>query len=240
MLVMFLSMRKVSDTLLVVVGNSICMLGGVLMYYLWTYQAPVWHFVLPIVLSISGFPFVMSSNRSNFTKAVKSKPELENAQSMMQAIMSMGASVGGFVAPSLVAAFVMRSPDDVEASPNQRELTPTAWYVPISSAFCIIGLWYQSTVAKRREKGKQTALDESEPSEGTGLVSRIGVERRRSSVIEIGQEFSRINEVNRRSSAEIMGVPCPFDTNDEHETRTQLWDDKKEWEEIHLLSTMEE
>jgi hypothetical protein len=239
MFVMFLSVKKVSDTLLVLIGSVLGMIGGLLVYYLWTYQAPAWHFVLPIIFSISGFPFIASSNRSNFTKAVKSKPELENAQSMMQAIMSMGASVGGFVAPSLVAGFVMRSPEDVEASPDQRELTPATWYVPISSALCIVGLWYQSRVAKRREKMMQEAAGAA-PTEGTGLLKRIGSERRRSSVIEIGQEFSRKNEVNRRSSTEIMGIASPFDTSDEQEIRTQLWDDKKEWEEIHLLSTMEE
>jgi hypothetical protein len=67
-----------------------------------------------------------------------------------------------------------------------------------------------------------------------------GLERRRSSVVEIGEEFSRRNEVSRRSSTEIMGVPCPFDTIEESQTRQQLWNDKKEWEEIHLLSTLEE
>jgi hypothetical protein len=158
---------------------------------------------------------------------------------MMQAIMSMGASMGGFVAPSLVAAFVMRSPEDVEASSHHRELTPAAWYVPISSAMCILALWYQSIVTKRREKTTPDAAS-SEPSERTQLLSAIGRERRRSSVLEIGQEFSRENEVNRRSSTEIMGVPFPFNTNEENEARQQLWNDKKEWEEIYVLSTLEE
>jgi hypothetical protein len=239
MFVMFLSINKVSDTLLVLVGNTLGAVGGVLVYFLWTYQAPVWHFVLPIVLSISGFPFIMSSNRSNFTIAVKSKAELENAQSMMQAIMSMGASVGGFVAPSLVAAFVMKSPEDVEASTHQRELTAAAMYVPISSAMCILALWYQSHVVQRREKATQEAAD-AESSERTELLRSSGPERRRSSVMEIGQEFSGQNEANRKSSAEIMGVPCPFDTIEENKIRQKLWNDKKQWDEIYLLDALEE
>lgn len=212
MLVMFLSVKKVSDTLLVIVGSCLGMIGGLMVYYLWTYQAPVWHYVLPIVFSIAGFPFIMPCNRSNFTKAVKSKPELKNAQSMMQAIMSMGASVGGFVAPILVSVFVLRSAEDVDASPNQRELSPAASYVPITFALCILGLWYQSHAVKRREKVRPETVVVA-PSEGTSLLTQLhGGDSRRSSVMEISQEFSRMNEANRRSSVEIMGVASPFDT----------------------------
>jgi MFS family permease len=232
--VMYLSVNKVSDTLLVVIGFVIWMTGGALMYYLWTYQAKVWQFVLPILFTISGFPFIAPSNRSIFTQAVKSKPELEDVQSMMQAIMSMGASVGGFVAPSLVAIFVIRSPDEVEASPDQRELTPAAIYVPISCALCIFGLLYEWLFLNHDEKGADTEV--STLSETTCLIAG----KRRSSVLEIGQEFSRTNEVSRRQSVELMGVPCPFESNKEKCHRDKLWDDKQEWEEIHRLGALDE
>jgi MFS family permease len=236
--VMLLSMKKVSDTLLVLIGSLLGMAGGYLMWDLWKFQAPVWHFVLPIVISVAGFPFIASSNRSNFTKAVKSKPELESAQSMMQAIMSMGASVGGFIAPSFVATFVMRSPEDVNSNKDKRELTLFALYVPISSALCILGLWYESVVSKHNSKKAQ----EEEgllASEGTSLVQKSR-EKHRSSVIEIKQEFSRRNECNRRTSTELMGVACPFENSDEMKIRDELWHQKKEWQEIHNMSTMEE
>lgn len=61
--VMFLSVKKIPDRLLVLTGSVLGGLGGFLMWDLWKYQAPVWHFVLPIVVSIAGFPFIASSNR---------------------------------------------------------------------------------------------------------------------------------------------------------------------------------
>ncbi|KAG7360961.1 major facilitator superfamily transporter [Nitzschia inconspicua] len=169
MFVMFLFMKKVSDTLSVMFGNIFGIVGGLLVYYLWTYQAPVWHFVLPYILSITGFPFIVSSNRSNFTKAVKSKPELANVQSTMQAIMSMTASMGGFVAPSFVAMFVMRSPEDVETSRNHRELSPAAWSIPLSSAACLFGLWFECLVSREKD-GQETVC--ARPSERTSLLTK--------------------------------------------------------------------
>ena len=75
------------------------------------------------------------------------------------------------------------------------------------------------------------------PREDTSLLRRG---TRKSSVIEIKQEFSRKNECNRRVSSELMGVGCPYDSSDELNLRKQMWDDKKDWEDVRRLSTMEE
>jgi Na+/melibiose symporter-like transporter len=96
MLTIFLS-DKVSDLAMVAFGNFMWILGGGGMYLLWKRDAKVWHYVLPVVLAISGFPFISAANRSNFTKAVCDKPELEGSQALMQSVLSMAASVAGFV-----------------------------------------------------------------------------------------------------------------------------------------------
>jgi Na+/melibiose symporter-like transporter len=95
-LVMHLS-GKVNDILMVAYGNLFWIVGGAGMYFLWTDHAQVWHYVLPVMISGAGFPFIAASNRSNFTKAVASKPELEDSQAVMQAVLSMASSVAGFV-----------------------------------------------------------------------------------------------------------------------------------------------
>jgi Na+/melibiose symporter-like transporter len=96
MLVMYLS-GKVNDILMVAIGNMFWIVGGAGMYFLWTDGAQVWHYVVPVMIGCSGFPFIAASNRSNFTKAVASIPELEDYQAVMQAVLSMAASVAGFV-----------------------------------------------------------------------------------------------------------------------------------------------
>lgn len=66
------------------------------MYLMWVVEAPVWHFVLPVAIAVTGFPFIAAPNRSAFTKAVDSKPLLAESQGSMQALLSMAASVAGF------------------------------------------------------------------------------------------------------------------------------------------------
>ena len=237
-LVMFLSVKKIHDSALVITGNCIWLIGGALMYFLWTYQAPVSHFVVPIMVTVSGFPFIASANRSNYTKAVKKKPDLEAFQSMMQAIMSMGASVGGFVAPAFVATFVLRSPEEVDASTDKHELNPIALYVPVTCAICIAALVYEWMTREEEDKFEDAIEEEAEltmPTEKSGLMKKGRISKRRSTALEIAQEFSRRTEANRRQSVEIMGVACPYESSDEHNLREKMWHDKKEWDEIHRL-----
>jgi hypothetical protein len=96
MVVIFLSARGVPDYLLIAIGIFGWIIGGSLMYLLWVADAPIWHFVLPVAIAVSGFPFIAASNRSTFTRAVDSKPILAEAQGSMQALLSMFASVAGF------------------------------------------------------------------------------------------------------------------------------------------------
>eukprot|EP00539_Tryblionella_compressa_P005229 CAMPEP_0178776250 /NCGR_PEP_ID=MMETSP0744-20121128/24622_1 /TAXON_ID=913974 /ORGANISM="Nitzschia punctata, Strain CCMP561" /LENGTH=88 /DNA_ID=CAMNT_0020433275 /DNA_START=180 /DNA_END=446 /DNA_ORIENTATION=- len=73
-------------------------------------------------------------------------------------------------------------------------------------------------------------------SEDTSLLPQTRrPSKRRSSVLEISQEFCRKNEVGRRQSVEIMGVACPFENADEKAIREKLWHDKEEWAELQKL-----
>ena len=92
MLVMTLT-KFLSDTVMVALGNITWMIGGTGMYLFWVRDGSVVQYVLPVMIACSGFPFIAASNRSNYTKAVSSKPELENSHAVMQAILSMSASV---------------------------------------------------------------------------------------------------------------------------------------------------
>jgi hypothetical protein len=214
----------IRDLFMVAWGNILLIIGGTGMYLLWTDYGTTLQYILPVMVACAGFPFIAASNRSNFTKAVASKPELESSQAVMQAVLSMASSVAGFVTPGLVAAYVVRSPEQVAASRDHRELTPLALYVAIFPIFVLFGLY-------RMYRKEKCTMAEQPPSdveahEMTGLI-RQGSGGQRSSVVEIGQEFSRKAEVARRSSVQIMGMTA-FDTTDEKERRASMLQDMEE------------
>lgn len=120
-----------------------------------------------------------------------------------------------------MAAYVIRSPEEVEAAGDNRELTPLALYSPLLCILSLLGLYYNHWKQGRIEKDIQAT---EVPGEGTPLMARRNGSKRRSSVMELQQTFRRSNEVARRSSVEIMGMPN-FDTHTEKVTRqSQLKD----------------
>jgi hypothetical protein len=88
------------------------------------------------------FPFLGAPTRSVFTVAVANSEVLAGHQGTMQAIMSMVASIAGFAAPGLIAAYVLRSPDDISESLDQHELTSYALFAPILSLVTLLGVIY--------------------------------------------------------------------------------------------------
>jgi hypothetical protein len=89
--------KYISDLFLQGIGAIFWFVGGFGIYFGWTRGGPVWHYVIPVMVCVTGFPFIAASNRSSFSKSVASKPELEGIQASMQAVLSMAASVAGFV-----------------------------------------------------------------------------------------------------------------------------------------------
>jgi hypothetical protein len=97
MIFVMVATKYISDIILVGVGAILWVIGGFGIYLGWTRDAPVWNYVVPVMVAVAGFPFIAASNRSTYSKSVASKPELESMQASMQAILSMAASVAGFV-----------------------------------------------------------------------------------------------------------------------------------------------
>jgi hypothetical protein len=131
-----------------------------------------------------------------------------------------------------VAAYVIRSPEEVDAAGDHRELTPLALYAPVLCSFSLLGLYYSHW---KKERMARDIQETEVPGEGTPLMPRItDAGRRRSSVMELHQAFRRSNEVARRSSVEIMGF-SGFDTHTEKATRKSQLKDLKEFIQLGEL-----
>lgn len=223
-LVYQLSARKVSDERLLFFGLSLSTFGYTLMYFLWNADAPAWHLIIPIVLGVCSFPFLGAPTRSVFTKMVDTKPLLDNHRGTMQAVLSMSASVAGFVTPGFVAAFVLRHPEQVEASAHHREMTPLALFAPAMSVLTLIGLAYMQWKLSRRPhviESDDADVEESMADERTRLmqVSAANTSTRRFSSERPRQRLSCHQEAHRRQSAILMGFPqqSMLDELDAHE-----------------------
>mmetsp|Transcript_24833 Transcript_24833/g.38272 ORF Transcript_24833/g.38272 Transcript_24833/m.38272 type:complete len:416 (+) Transcript_24833:323-1570(+) len=217
MIVFQLSARKVNDETLVIFGLIVAMIGYTSIYIFWEMDASVWHFIVPIVMGTSCFPFLGAPSRSVFTKQVDSDHALDAYHGTMQALLSMAASVGGFVAPSFVAYYCLRQPEDVEASSNGRELTEWSLVGPLLSFCTLLGMIYILLGQKTEEKQatvdvensvKDTAEEPSVPAgEQTGLLkTKLETQARRCS----RRRLDARTESNRRLSACMMGISQPL------------------------------
>ena len=114
-------------------------------------------FVIPLVVANLGFPLTTTTSRCLYTQAVNRSPRLRHYPGMMQALLSMDASIAGFVAPNFIAQRVLvGSPSS--SSPLQeasaavssswlgggvhRVLSPWALYAPILSLLTLVGHLY--------------------------------------------------------------------------------------------------
>lgn len=235
------SMAKAPDILLIAFGNFCFVVGGVITYYFWTIDATSFQFVVPIMIVSLTFPFIVPANRSKFTKAVHSRPELENSHGVMQSLLNQALTIGGVISPNFVTAFILRSPKEMELIDSPYELSLWAWCIPILSTIIIIGLLYEEVILGKNELGLYedesiADLDDAPVTESSKLMlagKRVSKhQRRRSSIVEINQNFSMQYEVHRRLSVEANGMINPFETRDEIILRNNLLGDKKEWEEL--------
>jgi len=144
--------------------------------------------------------------------------------------------------PGFVAAFVLRTAEEVDASRDNRELTPWALYVPILPIPILILLWRQYRKEKRQLLSLPPAAEGmtdtiTEVSELLGTQTR---DRRRSSVMSIRQSFSTRVSVSKQVSGQMMaGLTAPH-TKEEHDLNIQLHKDLQEWAELAALDYDEE
>ena len=203
--VMRLSERGVSEANMLCGGLVLSTVAYVLVYALWIKDSTAWNFYLPVLLGASSFPYLAATTRTIFTLAVNAKPALKDYHGSMQAVLSMAASVAGFVTPGIVAAYCLRHPGDVAASIDGRELAPAALFAPVLSIITLLGVLYLRVtgVLRRNEAlaGATAAEDATNPEslprvrESSPLVpkknysTRWSKARRRSSNIEIVMEM---------------------------------------------------
>jgi hypothetical protein len=214
MIVVFvLSANGTRDEVLVIIGSCTWIFGGAMLYFMWVTETQAWKFVLPVVVCISGMPFMAAPNRSLFTRRVDANPALEVRSAFMQALLSMFTSVAGVLTPSFVAAFVLRKPEEVEASQSHRELNPLALYIVAGPMLTILGVIYVSIYkplgGDTFEDDYQEEVDAEEMADEISylLPKRNTVAVRRSSAFVLAQKADNFTEANRRMSALIMGIP---------------------------------
>jgi len=202
-----LSIKGFSDETLLKIGQGISVVAYTLMWAMWVWKTPEWKFVLPILIATCAFPFLAAPSRSVFTKAVDSIPELAESQGVMQAVLSMAASVAGFATPGLVATYVLRHPTQVEASHDHRELAPTALVAPCGSFVVLVAVFMIDIKAKAAGIKDDKIVGEATSLLLDSELNDEGVER----------NFSVSVEVNRRLSGAMMAGICQTSLVGEHD-----------------------
>ena len=175
-----LSNIGISDFILLVsglVGNTI---GYFMLYLLW-YRGVYWAlFIVPVFVGAGSFPFLGAPNRSLFSAAVDATPQLAGYEGTMQALLSMSSSIGGFVAPTWITHYCLRTPEEVAYSIDNREFTPMALLSPLLSLAVLV-----ATINAGEPNHDNDEKDESEDkkievglSEVTPLVKKFEYRRR--------------------------------------------------------------
>jgi len=244
-----ISMRNVSD--LAMISFGICGFGmsGLLMYFWWDgNDIGYLQFVLPICLNMFSYPFIGPANRSIFTKAIHDNKELEGSHGMLMGLINQAVALSGIAAPTLIASFVLRNQEEIDATPDKHQLTIGALYAPIFASLVLFGLMYQyMCIDLPTTKSKNDDDDDDDDNDGvsdestTLLLSKDDGKKKlltRASIIEISDTFSIKSEANRRMSVECMGIPNPVDTKYEKEFGEKLEKDRKSWEEKNKIDAI--
>ena len=183
-----LSKSGISDSTLLSGGLVGSIVGYTSVCLFWMKDSSALHFYLPILISASSFPYMAATTRSIFTVSVNSKPALKEYHGFMQAVLSMAASVAGFTTPGIVATYLLRSPEEVLASSDLRELTPYSLFAPALSLVVLIGVLYlrwtgafDAAPSVDAEASTDDFLDEESPSEESSLLPSSPTLKRRSS-----------------------------------------------------------
>jgi len=225
--VMQLSRKGVADSNLLMGGLINSIIAYLAIYHFWIKDSTTWNFYLPIALGVSSFPYMAATTRSIFTAVTNAKPELSDYHGFMQAVLSMAASVAGFTTPGIVAAYMLRSPEEVLASDDKRELTPYTLLAPALSGVVLLGTLYLRATGKMPDSKKEPSTeseksealaaneatpDQESPTESSTLLrrtsftsSRRSRATRRSSNLEIMLEgnFEGLLDESMRSATEL-------------------------------------
>ena len=197
-----LSAVGVSDPALLITGLVISIIGYTLMYCWWAANVALWQFVTPVLFACMAFPFMGAPTRSIYTEIVARNRYLSGHQGTMQAILSMAASVAGFAAPGVIAAYVLRTPEEVAASRDHRELSPWALFAPVVSALTLLGVIYLMACPPLPDKEWMDEDDVVIPGERMSLLLAP-----KDLFAGVPTYFHPRTEAHRRHSVALMGIP---------------------------------
>jgi len=156
-----LSKLGFSDYKLLNSGLAVNAVGFLGLYFSWYRSVEVWKFVTPVLINAISFPFLGAPNRSLFSHAVDGYSVLRGYEGTMQALLSMSASIGGFSAPSIVAHYCLRTPEEVDASQDRREFNMFALVAPALGVLILVSTYLAGSpsASKVSNKDEETALE---------------------------------------------------------------------------------
>ena len=106
---MYASIRHITDFTMIAMGNSAFLFGGMVTVVWWNKEsATILQFIVSIVIVSFAYPLMGPANRSKFTRAVHSRPELEDSIGLLQSFFNQALSIGGFISPIFVTSYVLQ------------------------------------------------------------------------------------------------------------------------------------
>ena len=118
-----------------------------------------------------GYPFMGPANRSAYTRAIHSRPDLADSLGVLQGLLVQAFTIGGIVGPLFVTKFILREPQEVDSSSDPHELTQMAWLVPTFSMLIITGLLYEEFILGSKSQ-PDTVDEEGAVDETSKLVAK--------------------------------------------------------------------
>jgi len=94
-LIIKVALKCLSDTNMVLFAHVFFFSGLACAYMLWTYDMPVWHYLVATFVVLAGIPFTFAPNRSRFTKLIEGSVH----QGTLSAFVSLFASLGSILGP---------------------------------------------------------------------------------------------------------------------------------------------
>lgn len=248
-----LSMYGVTDTVMIASGFTLFFISGLGYINLWHEGSNFYELSLPLFLLMFAYPFIGPANRSKYTKAIHDNSELEGSVGLLMGLLNQAAMLPGIYMPTVVMSLILRTPEDIAATTNnKRELTNLAYYVPIFAVLVFCGLIYQDCFLQKMSSGNADGNDADDddddgvtnehteliPSSSDNGNNRRNIRRvRRASQVRVSQSCSVDSEKYRRMSLEVDGIVIPNETKTEKLLMDKLYADKQEWDEIQEASS---
>ena len=87
----------------------------------------------------------------------------------------MSSSVGGFLAPTMITHYLLRTPDEVSKSHDKREFTPLALFSPLLSLAVLFATFMAGEPVQKEEKviEMEDEVEAALPDESTPLSEKF-------------------------------------------------------------------